>query len=235
VPVARAHALRAFWPQKLFVVLVLLASVGLLPLFHPRSLWWILGAFSVHFVSGFEHMFGFRYHYHLVPLALLFVASIYGIAAIQNGTGPLVRIGGRWRSLSIAAAVALVLSLNGMLPLFSARLFWPTPTSRAIVSEVVAIESQLPADYAVYATHELVPYLVPHARLRQFNGKPQRHSGSFFDTSEPHVVVLTTEPLALALPDRPVLELMDEYAAKNGYRVEMPSPHLRLYWSTATP
>ena len=218
------------WPAKLVLTATLFATVGFLPLLHPRSLLWILPTLGAHYLSSESSMLDFRYHYQAVPTALLLVATIYGLAAVQGDTGPWRRFGPRVRALVAAGALALILSLNGMLPHYSARLKWPSATARAVIAEVATM--RLPDDVLVYAPDELLPYLLPHPDLRAFT-RSSWYSRSKHgwrrdpnDVHRPHLFVTTTEPLEATV--RPAFDELQRFAGT--YRVEQVTPHLRILW-----
>jgi hypothetical protein len=131
---------------------------------------------------------------------------------------------------SAAAAIAASLvGLNGMLPLYSARLFWPTESTRGTIVEVRALRGQLPQDRELYVTTDLATYVVPQPKLRALPSVSSRRRGA----RGPHAALISREPtrgIARDLHARLSAEL-ESLRARGCYTLEPLGQHLLLYLS----
>ncbi len=221
------------WPNKLFLVGALLATVGALPLIHPRTLAFAMPAFAAHFASSFPLIFTFRYHHQVVPVLMLMIASLESLRQLQSGTCWWASASPRVRNFGAAAIISMAISLNGMLPLYSARLFWPTSESRAVIGEISSALPQLPHDRPLFTSEQLVPYLITHPDLHSFEELAAR-AATLHCVPVAHAVLLPTVQLPPWPPGRgqPEADLLDR-ATGGCYRVQSVTPHLRLYVSEA--
>ena len=161
---------------KALVVCVLVLSTGALALLHPRSLLYVLPAFGLHFVASEAQIFSFRLHYHVVPLTVLFVASLYGLRAIEQ-RGPVWRALTPQRQQWCLAAIVVWNAMWGSMACCrstSARLFWPTAASRATIAELRRLRTQLPKDRELYVTTDFAAYHHPSAAASRVDCRRQR-------------------------------------------------------------
>ncbi len=214
---------------KALVVCVLVLSMGALPLLHPRSLLWVLPVFGLQFATGHLKMLSFRYHYNILPLTVLFVASAYGLRAMEQREPVWRALGPRGRQWAVAAMVVMLVGLNGMLPLYSARLFWPTESTRGTITEVRAFRGQLPQDRELYATADLATYVVPQPKLRDLLA-----TGRYWLTPRgPHAALISREPTKGIGRDlhAKVRAELESRRAQGCYTLEPLGQHLLLYLS----
>jgi uncharacterized membrane protein len=222
----------AFPLEKVLCVTVCLASVGLLPLLRPRALVWALPIFGAQLATGFPQMLSFRFHYFAVPITVLFVAALHGLAAIEHEQGVWARLGGRARALVAAGIIALLVGLNGMLPHYPARLRWPNEASRARVRSLQAYRAEIPRGEVVFASTRDGPYLIPAPRLRSLDA--QRWLDPLM-TNEPHRVLLreAAEGSGLAEPKYRALRIaMERGGAAERYR-RVAAPEGFVAWRSA--
>jgi hypothetical protein len=100
------------WPEKARLYVVLLATVGALPLLRPRTLLWCTPILAVHFLSRMSGMQGFRHHYQVVPVVVFLVAALHGLAALEARRTWLDAQAPKRRALAIAGSLGLMVSLN---------------------------------------------------------------------------------------------------------------------------
>ena len=71
------------WSEKIYFVTKILLSVGLLPLFSPKSLLFILPAFGISLVSKEPQMLKLIFHYHDIGMVMTMIGSIYGLKELN--------------------------------------------------------------------------------------------------------------------------------------------------------
>ena len=102
--------------QKIFLITISLISVGFLPLLIPKSLLYILPAFGLALVSRSSPMLTFNYHYQDIPLTVLFIGVIYGLASLPTGESWLFRIKQKYLEYIPAIAFTVIIFSNPRCP-----------------------------------------------------------------------------------------------------------------------
>ena len=148
-------------PDRLLYPLLLLASVGFLPLRAPRWLGGALPVVGVNLLSGFDGVRNLQSHYLTSAVPFLFAAAVIG--AGQPGRGLGARLDHRlrpFRRILPATATSLLLTLD---PTPWARVRQWFPDDDTVAAQAAA--ARIPPDAALVAPSELLAHLAERPRV----------------------------------------------------------------------
>lgn len=188
----------ALLPAKLTLVGMALLSVGLMPLFSPRSLPMILSAFAVALISNVPEMTTFYFHYQDVPLTVLFVGVICGIRDVEEGTSWICRLPSRSRVYAAACVFFLLVVTNTSAPAQAIRRDWPTDRDRAVQQEIETLGRLTRDGCRLWSVETIGVRFLDHPGLAIMDEWRNTWAAPLQDP-ECHWIVLTREPATSSL------------------------------------
>lgn len=189
------------WKAK--YVITLLASVGFLPLFSPRTLIWFLPSCAISLVSGHELMVTLAHHYHDVAMPVLFVASLKAIQEISNYVAT-QKFLSDYARYGVATMLGVVLLVNSKSVAGTIVSELPTQRDIALLAEIDRLSlDSLNKTIPFWTLGSIGPYFYAHPHLRSIlDGKAVLSNAA-------HQVVILAEdvnPWPLSVKDVAELE-----------------------------
>jgi hypothetical protein len=192
------------WPKVKMLILAL-ACVGFLPLLAPRTVLFILPAFGAALLSNAPVMQTFDFHYQDVPLVVLFVGVIVGLAAYARGESWLNRQTNKRQETFFAVGLAaLCVCTTHSVPTFIVENI-PSRDRLELLSEARQYAKLAPQDVDVWVVEPLSVLFLGHPKLRSLDRHKQgpsqaAESGELPKTWPLHVVVITDNADTSGLP-----------------------------------
>jgi len=183
----------ALVPAKLTLIGTALLSVGLIPLFSPRSLLMIVSAFTISLISKVPEMLTFYFHYQDIPLTILFVGVICGIRDVQRGTSWICRYSCRHRVYAALGVFFLLIVANTFSPAQYIRRHWPTDRDLALHREIETLRHHIGDDCRLWIVETAGVHFIDHPRLKVLD---QWRKTWLAPLADPHChwIVITKEP-----------------------------------------
>jgi len=103
-------------PEKLGLLALALTTAGFLPLFSPKSLLFILPAFAISLLSNVPNMVSIHFHYLDMPMVILFIGVICGIADLNKGIYRLKGFHPRASACVLSACFLMIIAANTYFP-----------------------------------------------------------------------------------------------------------------------
>lgn len=217
--------------QKIFLITVSLISVGFLPLLAPKSLLYILPAFGIALVSKAPTMLTFDYHYQDIPLTVLFIGVIYGLANLSTGKSWLFNIDKKYFQYIAAISFIVIIFTNPRFPTLIIKDFWPDPDEILLFNEIRQYEKIAPIDVNLWVGERIGPFLINHPYLKSFD-QWEGWKRALKD-KKTHIIVVPVEELSV-LPSKYYREFkkeMDVALAQGKYRQIKGFKKLLIYQS----
>ncbi len=112
-------------PSKFGLLALAFTTVGFLPLFSPKSLFFILPAFAISMISNVPNMVTIHFHYLDMPAVILFIGVVCGIADLKKEGGWLKRFHPRVSACVLSASFLMLIASNMYFPARGIREHWP--------------------------------------------------------------------------------------------------------------
>lgn len=144
--------------SKIKLVFLALLSVGLLPFASPKSLLFIIPAFSLAFVSNDPNMLSFSFHYQDLPMSIVFVGVVCGLSALSAGTSWISRLENKKRFLIIASYLFIALLTNNRFPARNIILHYPSNNDLQVIKDSNEFLKQYDDEIPLWTIDALVPY-----------------------------------------------------------------------------
>ncbi len=152
-------------PEKLLMLLMAFASVLFIPLVRPKSLLFIIPAFSLSLISGEVVMTSLSFHYQDLGLTVMFIGLFYGVKEIDS----IPRLESFKKFLGSILFMIICLGINPRQPFLYLYRHWPTSEQKNIVEQIQEVRAKLPTlnqSPTIWITDSLGPYLYESNSLK---------------------------------------------------------------------
>jgi uncharacterized membrane protein len=192
------------WP-KLGMLILAFTSVGFLPLLAPKSALFVLPAFGTAILSNVPEMQTFDYHYQDVPLVVLFVSVVFGLAAYKHQQSWLCRLTNRYQELFFAIGLVAICTCSTRFVTTFIFENIPSKDRLELLSETQRYAKRAPQDVDLWVVEPLTVLFLGHPQLRsldRYKRSPSQaeQAGELPKTWPPHVVVFTDNADTSGLP-----------------------------------
>jgi len=158
----------ALLDNKIKFIFLSFLSVGLLPLFYPKTLLFIIPAFGISLISNQINMVSFNFHYHDIAMPILFVGVIFGLKKIYDNKHCILRDSGKF---TLFAIFMCIIFMNRTFPMQKIQDIASSSNYRDIISETHYIHSRLDLDKNIqlWVTERFSCYFLEHPVLKSID------------------------------------------------------------------
>ncbi len=219
-------------PEKLRFFVLCLLSVGALPLLDFRTLGFILPAFALVWLSdGSSNMLSLKYYYQDMPMTVVFLGVLYGVRALQNGTGWLFKFPLALRQYLYAMITILILTSATVYPQQWLKKL-PNPDDYETIQEIRKYTERLDTNQKIWAADAIGIYLLEFPLLKILPRYSGEREDLVFADKSPHVVILTRDAKSSNIPEetyRRLVPLLDQASQDGRYIKKDDFPSLLIY------
>jgi uncharacterized membrane protein len=157
----------ALMPEKILMIGKSLLSVGLLPLYAPQTLTWLVPSFGLSLLSNDPQMVSFGFHYLDIPLAATFVAALFGLKRFEESFSQRRNLWGLHKNQLALISVAAVVASNCWYPSRSLRKHFPSAIDFRLHQQITDLSSLLNSQCDVFTINSVggMLYELPHLRM----------------------------------------------------------------------
>lgn len=153
-------------PQKIIFIFLILLSVGFLPFLNFKTLLFLFPAFGISLVSKVHSMVTINYHYHDLPITIVFMAVIIALSEWEKRNGWFFLISNQRQKIAIIVALSGIVLHNHHYPGRYIRIEWPTVADSETMSEIRRFKKEIKPDKTLWSLDSLGVYFIDLPYLR---------------------------------------------------------------------